>query len=106
MILFHSSYKYAQFMSKKRRTRKEKMAAVARRDFGSILVSPQVNEIKIETPIAQVLKTQTRIDVRSYTYVASDIRNTLTITLILIVANIAIFAFLKLKLINLFGIVF
>ena len=93
-------------MSKKRRTRKEKMAAATRHDFGSILVAPQVNEIKIETPIAQVLKTQTRIDVRSYTYVASDIRNTLTITLILIVANIAIFAFLKLKLINLFGIVF
>ena len=93
-------------MSKKRRTRKEKMAAVTRHDFGSILVAPQVNEIKIETPIAEEVKTQTRIDVRSYAYVVNDIRNTLTITLILIAANIAIFAFLKLKLINLFGIVF
>ena len=65
-----------------------------------------MNEKKIETSIAEEVKTQARIDVRSYAYVVNDIRNTLTITLILIAANIAIFAFLKLKLINLFGIVF
>lgn len=97
-------------MSKKRRTRKEKMVAVTRHNFRNVLVTPQVNEIKneikIETLIAKEVKTQTHTDIRSYAYVAGDIRNTLLITLILIAADIAIFAFLKLKLINLFGIMF
>jgi len=97
-------------MSKKRRTRKEKMTASTRHAFQHVLVEPKADgntfrisqEIKEDAEISKPSATPHR----SYSYVVSDIRNSLLIISILIALNITVFTILKLKLISLFGIVF
>lgn len=99
-------------MSKKRKTRKEKMKAAARHDFSNILTLKIPVEIKTELKTESVRETEIverKVPAqsgRSYTYVSRDIRNTLNITSALIALNVIIYFILKLKFINIPGIGF
>jgi len=90
-------------MSKKRRTRKEKLTALGRHNFRTIIAGEK-HEITIVAPKEAVNTANTQT--LSYAHIPQDIRSTVFITTILVGINIIIFTLLRLKLINLFGLVF
>ncbi|HVZ12335.1 MAG TPA: hypothetical protein VG965_04870 [Patescibacteria group bacterium] len=109
-------------MSKKRRTKKEKITASVRHDFSSVLITPRISndsgergeqkqsfEIKLSN-IAPSQKSQNTSPVTSYSrshaYVLGDIRKTVNITAVLLALNVAIYFLLKLKFVNIPGIGF
>lgn len=95
-------------MSKKRRTRKEKIAASQKQDFSNVFSVLTPSSLKIETSVRSGSvgpQAVSRLQ-HDYSYVLSDIRKTSSIIFGLAILNIAIFALLKLNIVNLFGIVF
>ena len=96
-------------MSKKRRTKKEKLTASESRIFREVpqvsLPSQTISLVQGHAAVS-TMQSPSKTPTRSYTYVIKDVRNTLAITSVIIAFNIALFMVLKLKLVNLFGIVF
>jgi hypothetical protein len=91
-------------MSKKRRTKKEKMNAAARHDLSGLIRLETVKEAAsgvLEKPAVHTPRSST-----NYTYVITGVRKTLTITSIIVFINVVFFLLLKLKLVNIFGIGF
>ena len=98
-------------MSKKRKTRKEKMIAATRHDFSTVLTSSpseSKQEIRIEMPQSKYVESVTPRSTVShnYSYVAVDVRQTLLITSLLVLLDIVFFFILKSRLISFSGILF
>ncbi len=95
-------------MSKKRRTKKEKILATSRHDFSQALSYSPINiQEVISTPkLSENKVTQSKVETYNYSYVAKDMRSTAMITLILIAIDIVLFFVLKLGIVNLKGITF
>ena len=88
-------------MAKKRKTRRQKMIAVARRNVleNTIEILPSVS---YEQPPVNTYTT----NLKTYSYVFQDARKTLLTITIIAALNIALYFILKLKIVSLFGIVF
>lgn len=92
-------------MSKKRRTRKDKMTALTRRPTINVSYEQSEPNISLEnTPKIAGIKTPTTH--KNYSYVLSETKSTLFITSVIIGLNLILFLILKLKFISLFGISF
>lgn len=106
MVLFHSS----RIMANKRRTRKQKLVATTRHNYEgqlTITTSGGQTHIRINNSAEKVENpTKQSTQRTSHTYVLPDVRNTLTITSILIILDIAIYFILKLRFISIPGIGF
>lgn len=92
-------------MTKKRRTRREKIIASSRRDFSGILLDQNLIESATH---ATIEKTQSAIvlNERNYSYVSLDIKKTLIITSLLTALNIIFYLTLKFKYIIIPGVGF
>jgi hypothetical protein len=95
-------------MSKKRRTRKQKVIASTRQTPLVISTHSGETQFTIEAPIAvsEPRKASTALAVPSYSYVLHDAQKTLVITAVLVVIDLVIFYTLKLKILNIPGIGF
>lgn len=98
-------------MSKKRKTKKQKVLAATRQDFSSAITfrnpSEDKQEIRIEIP--QSFSATENVPLKkhnNYSYVAADMRKTLAITALLVPINIVFYFILKAKIINFSGILF
>jgi hypothetical protein len=88
-------------MSKKRKTKKEKIIAAGRHDFLSIVSAPEIPEIiDSHSPKEDFLRKSSG----SYTHVINDVRKTFSIITSIIILNIILFFLLKFKFISLPGI--
>ena len=95
----------------KRRTKKQKVAASTRHNFESVLtIRSEGSQTRFTLPTAQTspteVKTAPRVIVHSYAYVLHDAKNTLIITVLLVALDIAIYSFLKLRLLSIPGVGF
>src|SRR3989338_337753 len=118
MILFLSSRTFEaknkiQTMSKKRKTKKEKMRAGERHDFSTVFTfNPQDNsqKIKVEIQDEKVQAPPSPIhsprNSKSYAYVTRDVKIPLLVTTALLAVNVLFFLILKSKIISLSGIIF
>jgi hypothetical protein len=114
MLLFHSSVKFklkkaikrcqTKKMSKKRRTKKEKLTAAARHEFLSVNIEP----IKLPTshPKEDIAPLRVNKSINSYTYVVKDVRRTLFVTSVIILINVLFFFILKLRFVSFPGVEF
>lgn len=98
-------------MSKKRKTKKEKIIAATRHvvpQTFTISTAQNTSHITLDTQplITNNFTPTTHVASTNYSYVATDIRKTLMITTILIALDILFFFSLKTKLISFNGIVF
>jgi len=87
-------------MSKKRKTRHQKIMAATRRS-----VLENTIEILPAAPIEQSASIYPS-NLKAYSYVYQDVRKTLLIIVIIAALNIVLFLILKMKIVSLFGIVF
>jgi hypothetical protein len=92
-------------MSKKRRTKKEKMAASTRHEFSNVLVLPKMPEITEPAKPAEYTA-QKHTASTGYAYVIGDIRRTLFIISAIAILNFIFFLSLKFRLINILGLSF
>lgn len=104
-------------MSKKRKTKKQKIAASVRHNYSEVFSLPKVEHTPEGIRIANISagsviehtpeqKYQPASSKHSYTYVAHDVKNTINITTALIALNVIIYFILKLKVVNIPGIGF
>ena len=94
-------------MSKKRKTKKEKIAAASRQTVLKIQnSSEEFSHVSIMVPEYKETETQRPHTSHNYSYVVKDIRKTLMITLFLIALDIAIFFILKLGIVKIADIAF
>ena len=99
-------------MSKKRKTRHQKIMAATRRNF--IESAPEILSSEPTAPTAVSLprssislaNAQSAPDLKIYTYVFQDARKTLLAITVIAALNIVLFLILKMKIVSLFGIVF
>ncbi|HVT01339.1 MAG TPA: hypothetical protein VHE53_03860 [Patescibacteria group bacterium] len=92
-------------MSKKRQTKKQKIAASTRQNFSQVLSAPSISlDLKL-TPIQREIPIQ-NTPTQDYSYVIADVRKTLLITSLLIILDLVIYFLLKQKIISFFGLTF
>ncbi|HVZ67127.1 MAG TPA: hypothetical protein VG917_02595 [Patescibacteria group bacterium] len=91
-------------MSKKRKTKKEKITAATRQNFSQVLSAPSIS-LDLSLPKSPAPARITP-PVQNYSYVLTDVRKTLFITFVLIILDLVIYFFLKQKIISFFGLVF
>lgn len=87
-------------MSKKRKTRHQKIMAATRRS-----VFENAIEILPTAPLEQS-ETIYPANLKAYSYVYQEVQKTLLIITIIAALNIVLFLILKMKIVSLFGIVF
>ena len=92
-------------MSRKRKTRREKIIAASRRSSLDYFFETQVPNIHIEKIVGET-KNPAQTTAALYTYVVKDVRYTLFATSLIAVINIVLFIALKFKYVRFFGIEF
>ncbi len=94
-------------MSKKRKTKKQKIQASTRHDYANVLTfaNQQIQLAPVDIT-SSIKPTASYATVTDYSYVAADVRKTIFITIALLALNIAIYFILKLAIITIPGIVF
>lgn len=89
-------------MTKKRRTKREKMNSGLRKNNFDFVFKVPIEDKKEKAYGNSTAKQ----DSKDYTYILAESKNTLLITAIIVVANLFVFIALKQNYINLFGIDF
>ncbi|OGH16560.1 MAG: hypothetical protein A3C30_05225 [Candidatus Levybacteria bacterium RIFCSPHIGHO2_02_FULL_40_18] len=92
-------------MSKKRKTRSQKIIAATRRNNLSN-ITEILPSLSIEYPAQANHAIEPKTYAKTYAYVLQDARKTFLVISIIAALNIILFLILKLKVINLFGLVF
>ncbi|OGH15179.1 MAG: hypothetical protein A3C27_01125 [Candidatus Levybacteria bacterium RIFCSPHIGHO2_02_FULL_39_36] len=88
-------------MSKKRRTRKEKMMALTRRSYTPLASINQLEPEKLSPRIPEMINLP-----HGYSYVGKDLRKTIIVTSIITVFNFILYLLLKSGTIRFFNIQF
>lgn len=92
-------------MSKKRRTRQEKIEAQSRQDFSQVFRVSEIKLPQLEVPEEAKINIHNQVSI-NHTHVVKDVKSTLFITSILMVLNVIIFFILKLNIVNILGVRF
>lgn len=90
-------------MSKKRRTKKEKMTAATRQNLPGVITLPVIRE---KSPSGNFESSHSSGTLHNHSHVIKDIRKTLILTSILILINIVLYIILKFRFINFQGLNF